>query len=93
MQDGSEQRRRRRYRINSGVEIIRWDVHVEPEVAKLVDASSGGILFNTEREYRVGMELLVRFPCPPSTSPKQKGRVVRIEELPEGQRRVAVRFE
>ena len=58
-----------------------------------VDHSSDGILFTTDREYRVGTELLVRYPFPSSSSPKQKGTVLRVEELPDGRRQVAVRLE
>jgi len=87
-------RRRRRSRISSNAQIVQWSrVQVNPDVAAIVDASTAGILFVTSREYQPGEELLVRFPFPSSSSPKQKGRVVRVEELPQGQWRVAVRLE
>ena len=93
-EDVGDLRRRRRSRISSSAEIVQWNcVQIKPEIAKLVDASSDGILFTTDREYRVGTELLVRYPFPSSSSPKQKGTVVRVEELPDGRRQVAVRLE
>jgi hypothetical protein len=42
-----------------------------------VDASVDGILFATVRDYAVGTQLLVRYPYPSSTSPKQMGSVVK----------------
>lgn len=88
-----ELRLSRRHPIHSNAEIVDWHcVQVKPDVAPVMDASSDGILFSTEREYRVGMELLVRFPFPCTSSPKQRGTVVRVAEQPDGSHRVAVRF-
>lgn len=85
-------RHSRRRQIRSNAEVIDWhSVQVNPDIAQVVDASSDGILFDTEREYRVGMELMVRFPYPCATSPKQTGKVVRVEEK-DGHQLVAVRF-
>jgi hypothetical protein len=87
-------RRRRRSRISSNAEIVQWNcVQVNPDIATIVDASSGGLLFMTDREYKVGAELLVRFPFPSASAPKQKGKVVRVEDMAGGQRRVAVRLD
>jgi hypothetical protein len=87
-------RHRRRSRISSNAEIVQWNsVQVNPDVAGIVDASSGGLLFMTDREYKVGAELIVRFPFPSASAPKQKGTVVRVENMPGGQRRVAVRLD
>ena len=87
-----DKRRSRRRQIPASAQVVQWDSpNAVPEIAKLVDVSSDGILFETDREYRVGMKLFVRFPLP--TSPKQAGTVVRVEELPDGHRRVAVRLE
>ena len=89
--DGSDKRRRRRRPIPASVQVVRDCVNV-PEIAELVNASTDGILFTTDREYRLGMEVFTRYPFPSATSPKQIGVVVRVEELPDGHRRVAVRF-
>ena len=87
-----ELRRSRRRPIRSNAEIVDWhSVQVSPDIAHVVDASSDGILIDTEREYRVGMELLVRFPYPSASSPKQVGKVVRAEEK-SGHHLVAVKF-
>jgi hypothetical protein len=86
-------RHSRRRPIRTNAEIVDWHcLQVMPDIAAVVDASPDGILFQSEREYRLGMELLVRFPYPCASSPKQRGRVVRVTEQPEGSRRVAVRF-
>lgn len=87
-----ELRRSRRRQIRSNAEVIDWhSVQVSPDIARVVDASSDGILLETEREYRLGMELFVRFPYPSASSPKQCGKVVRVEEK-SGLHLVAVRF-
>ena len=92
-EDCGDLRHSRRRQIRSNAEIVDWHcVQVKPDVTTVVDASPDGILFQSERKYRVGMELLVRFPFPCSSSPKQKGRVVRIDEQPDGSSRVAVQF-
>ena len=86
-------RHSRRRQIRSNAEIVNWNsVQVKPDVAPVVDASPDGILFQSDREYSVGMELLVRFPFPCASSPKQRGTVVRVDEQPDGNKRVAVRF-
>ena len=86
-------RHSRRRQIRSNAEIIDWHcIQVRPEVAPVVDASPDGILFQSDREYRLGMELLVRFPFPCASSPKQRGTVVRVDQQPDGSSRVAVRF-
>ena len=86
-------RHSRRRQIRSKAEVVDWhSVQVKPDVAAVVDASLDGLLFQSEQKYRVGMELLVRFPFPCASSPKQKGKVVRIDEQPDGSSRVAVRF-
>ena len=85
-------RHSRRRPIRSNAEIVDWhSVQMSPDIAQVVDASSDGILFETEKQYRVGMELLVRFPYPSASSPKQVGKVVRVEEK-SGHHLVAVQF-
>ena len=89
----SDSRHSRRRPIRSNAEIVDWHcVQVRPDITRVVDASPDGILFESDRKYRMGMELLVRFPFPCASSPKQRGTVVRIEEQPDGNSRVAVRF-
>jgi len=89
----SDLRHSRRRHIRSNAEIVDWHcIQVKPDVAAVVDASPDGILFQSGRKYRVGTELLVRFPFPCASSPKQRGTVVRIDEQPDGNSRVAVRF-
>ena len=86
-------RHSRRRPIRSNAEIVDWHcVQVKPDVAPVVDASPDGLLFQSSREYRIGMELLVRFPFPCASSPKQRGVVVRVDAQPDGSSRVAVRF-
>jgi CheY-like chemotaxis protein len=66
------------------------------EIATTFDVSRSGILFHTQLEcYSRGMQVAVVFPY--SKSPKavhneQKGRVVRITELGDGLRGVAITF-
>jgi hypothetical protein len=92
-QSQNELRHSRRRQIHSNAEVVDWHcVQVKPDVAPVADASPDGILFQSDREYRVGMELLVRFPFPCASSPKQRGTVVRVVEQPDGHRSVAVRF-
>jgi len=86
-------RHSRRRQIRSNAEIVDWHcIQVKPDVAPVVDASPDGLLFQSSREYRPGMELLVRFPFPCASSPKQRGVVVRVDAQPDGNSRVAVRF-
>ena len=86
-------RHSRRRPIRSNAEIVDWHcVQVKPDVTTVVDASPDGILFQSDRKYRAGMELLVRFPFPCASSPKQRGTVVRIDEQLDGNSHVAVKF-
>lgn len=92
-EDCGDLRHSRRRTIRSSAEIVDWhSVQVKPDITAVVDASLDGILFQSDHKYRMGMELLVRFPYPCSSSPKQRGRVVRIDEQPDGSSRVAVKF-
>ena len=91
--DGSDKRRRRRFRIETSAQITWSDFSVVgPEIATITDASSAGVLFTTNRDYPIGTTLQVTYPYPNSNSPKQEGDVVRVENLPDGRRRVAVAF-
>jgi len=92
-ESSSNLRHSRRRQIRSKAEVVDWhSVQITPDVAAVVDASLDGILFQSERKYRMGMELLVRFPFPCASSPKQRATVVRIDEQPNGSSQVAVRF-
>jgi diguanylate cyclase (GGDEF)-like protein len=59
-----------------------------PDQAVVVNASRGGIFFMTDREYRVGMDVVVSYPG--SDGMEGKGYVLRVEEMPDGRRGVAV---
>ena len=89
----AEQRKRHRFHIKASAQVTRLDSAVaDPEIAPLVDASPDGVLFATDREYPVGTRVLVKFPYPSATSPKQTGSVVRVDALPDGSRHVAIAF-
>jgi hypothetical protein len=62
----------------------------DPDSAPLVDASRSGLRFFTNRLYWVGADVAVAFPSLDSSPLQQDGRVVRLEELPTGGRRVSV---
>jgi len=86
-------RRRRRIRIETPAEIMRLDgADAGAEITTITDASSSGVLFTTNRGYSVGTKLLIKYPYPNSSLPRQEGNVVRVERLPDGRRRVAVAF-
>ena len=89
--DSTERRRHRRYVIKASAMVRRkkWAVG-GPDISTVVNASKDGIFFTTDREYRVGMEVFVAFPYTGYNDIEQEGHVVRIEELPEGRRGVAV---
>jgi hypothetical protein len=86
-------RRRLRIRMETPAEVIRLDGEGPgADITTITDASSSGVLFTTNRVYSVGTTLLVRYPYPDSSLPRQQGKVVRVEMLPDGRRRVAVAF-
>ncbi|MBI1955707.1 MAG: response regulator, partial [Acidobacteria bacterium] len=89
--DGTERRQHRRYVIKASARVRRkkWAVG-GPDIGTAVNASKDGIFFTTDREYRVGMEVFVAFPYTGYNDIEQEGHVVRVEELPEGRRSVAV---
>ena len=86
-----EKRRSHRITMKANVQVRRkkWAVG-GPDVGQVVNASKGGIFFVTERPYRVGMEVSVTFPYRGYDDIEQDGFVVRVEEMSEGQRGVAV---
>lgn len=89
--DGVNRRRHRRVAINATARVRRkrWEV-AAPDTASVVNASRGGIFLVTEREYRVGMEVLVVYPFTGYEDVEQEGYVVRVEERPDGKRGVAI---
>ena len=89
--DGVNRRRNRRIAINAPARIRRkkWEVG-GPDKANVVNASRGGIFFVSDREYRVGMEVFVAYPYTGFDDVDQDGYVVRVEELPDGRRGVAI---
>jgi diguanylate cyclase (GGDEF)-like protein len=89
--DGVNRRGNRRVAINAAVRVRRkkWEV-AGPDTASVVNASRGGIFFVSDREYRVGMEVLVAYPYTGYDDVEQDGYVVRVEEKGEGRRGVAI---
>lgn len=89
--DGVNRRRHRRVKIETRVRVRRkkWEVG-EPDVATVVNASRGGLFFISDREYRVGMELLVAYPYTGYDDVEQDGYVVRVEAGADGKRGVAL---
>jgi CheY-like chemotaxis protein len=92
----SERRSRRRALISAPVRVRSVDVtEAEPdEISTTLDVSRGGFLFVSSRSsFSVGMEVAVTFPyskSPIATQAEQPGRVVRISEMPDGRRAVAI---
>lgn len=89
--DGVNRRRHRRIKIETRARIRRkkWEVG-EPDVASVVNASRGGLYFTSDREYRVGMELLVAYPYTGYDDVEQDGYVVRVDLTPDGKRGIAL---
>ena len=89
--DGVNRRRNRRVAINAAARVRRkkWEV-AGPDNASVVNASRGGIYFLSDREYRVGMEVLVAYPFTGYEDVEQDGYVVRVEEKGDGKRGVAI---
>jgi diguanylate cyclase (GGDEF)-like protein len=89
--DGVNRRRHRRVAINANVRVRRkkWEV-AGPDTATVVNASRGGIFFVTDREYRVGMEVFAAYPYTGYDDVEQDGYVVRVQEMPDGRRGVAI---
>jgi len=89
----TDRRSRRRVRIAATAEITRPDGGGSgPDITTISDASSSGVVFTTNRSYSIGTKLLVKYPYPSSSLPRQVGNVVRVERLPYGLWRVAVQF-
>ncbi len=89
--DGVNRRHNRRVKIETRVKVRRkkWEVG-EPDVAMVSNASRGGLYFVSDREYRVGMELLVTYPYTGYDDVEEDAYVVRVEIMSEGKRGVAL---
>lgn len=91
-----ERRRRRRALISAPVRVRGVDVTDSgpDEVSTTIDVSRLGILFETSNTaYFHGMDVAVTFPyvkMPGAMQIEQEGLVVRVHELPDGRRTVAV---
>jgi CheY-like chemotaxis protein len=93
-----DRRRKRRALISAPIRVrtVEAESSGSQEIATTFDVSRSGILFHTQLDcYSRGIEVAVVFPY--SKSPKaihteQKGRVVRITELGDGLRGVAITF-
>ncbi len=89
--DGVNRRRDRRVNINAQVRVRRkkWEI-TTPDMAVVVNASRNGLMFASEREYRVGMELLVAYPYTGYDDVEQDAYVMRVEKVDEKHYGIAV---
>lgn len=89
--DEVNKRRDRRLTMKSNVRVRqkKWEAG-GPDTASLVDISRRGVQFFTNRPYWIGAEVLVTYPVSDPNALEQEGKIVRIEELRDGWRRVAV---
>jgi CheY-like chemotaxis protein len=93
-----DRRQKRRALISAPIRVrtVEAETSGSQEIATTFDVSRSGILFHTQLEcYSRGMQVAVVFPY--SKSPKavhneQKGRVVRVTDLGDGLRGVAITF-
>ena len=95
-EDRPERRRRRRAMISAPVRVRTEDVTGSgpDEISTTIDVSRIGFLFLTANpSYTRDMEVLVTFPfskSPNAIQAEQPGRVVRIKDLEDGRRAVAI---
>lgn len=61
---------------------------MQPEIVEVENASDDGLYFHSSRLYRVGMDIIVRFP--EDDMREQHAFVARVDELPGGQLGVAI---
>jgi len=93
---GADRRRRRRAMISAPIRVRSVDVTESgpDEISTTLDVSRNGVLFASSLDtFRAGMEVSVTFPfsrTPHVAQAEQSGRVVRVNELPDGRRSVAV---
>ncbi|MBI3896088.1 MAG: response regulator [Acidobacteria bacterium] len=90
-QDETNKRQNRRLIIKADVRVRqkKWEAS-GPDTASLVGISRRGVRFYTNRQYWIGAEVLVTYPVTDPNALEQQGKVIRIEELRDGWRRVAV---
>lgn len=88
---GAEARRHKRVAMKASVRVTKkkWATG-GPDIAAVVNASKDGVLFMSDRQYRVGMDVLVAFPYTGSNDVDQDAVVVRVDERSDGRRGVAV---
>lgn len=93
---GGDRRRRRRALISAPIRVRGVDITEDgpDEVTTTLDVSRNGVLFVTSLgSFAAGMEVAVTFPytkTPQISQAEQSGRVVRVTEMPDGLRSVAV---
>lgn len=93
-----ERRYRKRVKVAASIRVRSCGVTNDcfEDVCTTVDVSGDGILFtSSHRSYRAGQQLAVTFPYPPgptAINAEQKAEVVRVTDLPGGQRAVALRL-
>ena len=93
---GSERRSRRRALISAPVRVrsTEFTEGAEGEVSTTLDVSRGGFLYiSSVPHIRVGTVVQVTFPYSKSQAAvqaEQSGRIVRITEMPDGRRAVAI---
>ncbi len=88
---GAEGRRHRRIAMKAMLRVRKkkWATG-GPEIASVTNASKEGIYYLTERQYRIGTDVLVSFPFTGANDPEQEGVVVRVDERSENRRGVAI---
>lgn len=86
-----EKRRHRRIPIKASARIRkkRWDT-AGPDISLVSNFSKEGLCFITERQYRLGTEVLVSFPYTGPNDLEQEAYVVRVDERPDGKRAVGL---
>ncbi|HXX19073.1 MAG TPA: response regulator [Candidatus Acidoferrum sp.] len=95
-QEGADRRKRRRALISAPIRVRNVDVTqgAPDEISTTLDVSRNGVLFATSLPtFAAGMEVAVTFPytkTPQSQQAEQSGRVVRVTQMPDGRRSVAI---
>jgi len=94
--NGTDRRKRRRALISAPIRVRAVDVTEDGpnEVSTTLDVSRNGVQFvSSQANFAAGMEVAVTFPytnTPQIAQAEQSGRVVRVTEMPDGRRSVAV---
>ncbi len=93
---GAERRRRRRAMISAPIRVRSVDVTEggPDEICTTLDVSRNGVLFASSLDaFVAGMEVAVTFPytkTPHAVPAEQSGRVVRVSEMSDGRRSIAI---